>query len=319
LPLPESQGGRPSLVGAREKLIEKVEALQPGGLTALLDDGEPRPGPSALIPPGLATEALRKAASVRSVVDELLSADDVRVRRGLARLRPAEPSIACAVLLLAHPDHHPQALKALRGVAGPAAGQLLDALLTPTMDFAVRRRIPRVLSAAPTQRVADGLLLGMADQRFEVRYECGRALASIASANVDIVVSHQALIQAVQREVQTEVLETAGAELEYDSPDEEPNALVDVLLRDRVDRSLEYIFMLLSVMLEREPLCRAFRALYHSDSKYRGTALEYLDTVLPTEVRDAVWPLLGQTSPLPPPRPAGEILAELALAEASAR
>jgi ATP/ADP translocase len=319
LPLPESQGGRQSLVGAREKLIEKVEALHAGGLSALLDDGEPRPGSSAPARPGLATEALRKAASVMSVVDELLSGDAVRVRQGLSRLRPTEPSIACAVLLLAHPELHPHALKALRGVAGAATGQLLDALLTSTMDFAVRRRIPRILSAAPTQRVADGLLLGIADQRFEVRYECGRALASVTSANVDIVVSRQALIEAVQREVQTEVLETAGAEVEYDSPDEEPNALVDVLLRDRVDRSLEYIFMLLSVLLEREPLHRAFRALYHPDSKYRGTALEYLDTVLPSEVRDAVWPLLGQTGPLPPPRPAREILAELALAEASAR
>jgi ATP:ADP antiporter, AAA family len=319
LPLPESQGGRQSLQGEREKLIEKVEALQPGGLTALLDDGEPHPGAAARASPGLATEALRKAASVSSVVAELLSGDDVRARQGLSRLRPTEPSIACAILLLAHPELHPHALKALRGVAGAATGQLLDALLTSTMDFAVRRRIPRILSAAPTQRVADGLLLGIADQRFEVRYECGRALASVTGANVDITVSREALIEAVQREVRTEVLESAGVELEYDSPDEEPNALVDVLLRDRVDRSLEYIFMLLSVLLEREPLSRAFRALYHSDTKYRGTALEYLDTVLPSEVRDAVWPLLGQTGPLPPPRPAREILAELALAEASAR
>lgn len=317
LPSPESRGGRQSLL-AREKLIEKVEALQPGGLSALLDEGV-SPDPAAPASPGLATEALRHKASVLAVATELLSGDAARVRRGLSRLRPTEPSVACAVLLLAHPELHPLASTALRGVAGSATGQLLDALLTPTMDFAVRRRIPRILSAAPTQRVADGLLLGIADQRFEVRYECGRALSSVTRANVEIVLSRQALIEAVQREVQTEVLETASAELEDDSPDEEPNALVDVLLRDRVDRSLEYIFTLLSVMLEREPLVRAFRALYHSDSKYRGTALEYLDTVLPTEVRDAVWPLLGQTGPLPPPRPAREILAELALAESSPR
>jgi ATP:ADP antiporter, AAA family len=318
LPAPESQRGRPSLGGAREKLIEKVEALQPGGLTALLDDaGHAEPAVPAS--PGLATEALRQPAAVLSVVEELLSGDDMRVRQGLSRLRPTEPSVACAILLLAHPQLHLHALKALRGVAGPATGQLLDALLTSTIDFAVRRRIPRILSSAPTQRAADGLLLGIADPRFEVRYECGRALSSVTSANLDIVVSRQMLIEAVQREVQTEVLETAGAELEYDSPEEEPNALVDVLLRDRVDRSLEYIFTLLSVMLEREPLRRAFRALYHSDSRYRGTALEYLDTVLPSEVRDAVWPLLGQTGPLPPPRPAREILAELALAEAAPR
>jgi hypothetical protein len=69
--------------------------------------------------------------------------------------------------------------------------------------------------------------------------------------------------------------------------------------------------------LEREPLRMAFRALYHEDTKYRGTALEYLDTVLPREVHDALWPLLGETGPLPARRAAQEILAELALASAT--
>lgn len=312
LSAPDSQS-RPA-GAARERLIEQVEALRPGGLTAILDE---RSGvaPAAPPSPGVAALALKQSDELLSAVQDLLSADETRARRALAQLQPAGPSLSCAVLLLGHAQLHSDALQALQGVAAAAVGQLTDALLTPEMDFAVRRRVPRVLAAAATQRAADGLLLGLADDRFEVRYECGRALSRIAAANRDVSVSRQVLIDAVLREVRTPVLETASAELEDDSVDQEPNALVDVLLRDRVDRSLEYIFLLLSVHLEREPLRMAFRALYHTDLKHRGTALEYLDAILPTEVRDAVWPLLGHNGPLPLLRPAREILEELALSQ----
>jgi hypothetical protein len=313
LPPPDSQAGQPAQA-AREQLIEKVEALRPGGLTALLDTESPA-AQTATLSPGLATLALQQPNALVSATQELLSSDPARVRRALTQLQPAAPSVACAVLLLSHPELHPHALRALRGVAATAVGQLTDALLAPKMDFAVRRRIPRVLSAAGSQRAADGLLLGLGDERFEVRYECGRALSHMTSAYPSLVVPRQALVDAILREVQMPVLDTASAELDEDTADEEPNSLVDVLLRDRVDRSLEYIVMLLSVHLEREPLRMAFRALYHADIKYRGTALEYLDTTLPAEVRDAVWPLLGHTAPLPPLRPAREILEELARAQ----
>jgi ATP:ADP antiporter, AAA family len=312
LPPPDSQAGQPAQA-AREQLIETVEALRPGGLAAILDTRSPA-ARTATQSAGLAALALQRPDALLSATQDLLSSDDTRVRRALSQLEPAGPSLSCAVLLLGHPQLHPHALRALRAVAVTAVGQLTDALLTPTMDFAVRRRVPRVLSAAASQRAADGLVLGLADERFEVRYECARALCSMTGANRDVLVARQALTDAILREVQMPALDAASAELEDDAADEEPNALVDVLLRDRVDRSLEYIVMLLSVHLEREPLRMAFRALYHADTKYRGTALEYLDTVLPTEVRDAVWPLLGDTGPLPPLRPAREILEELALA-----
>jgi AAA family ATP:ADP antiporter len=85
-------------------------------------------------------------------------------------------------------------------------------------------------------------------------------------------------------------------------------------LKDRIDRSLEHVFTILSVHLEREPLRMAFRALHTDDKRHRGTALEYLQTILPSELRDAVWPMLGEHEPLPEPRSAQEILDDLARA-----
>ncbi|MDB5218139.1 MAG: putative rane protein [Myxococcaceae bacterium] len=295
---PLDDAARPTVeLRAREKIIEHVEKAVAGQAN------------------GPAFDVLQKPRDVMTDVAELLSGDEARARRALAELSGATAS-SCAILLLAHKTLHVDAVTALRRVAPTITGQLLDALLDPTMDFVVRRRIPRVLSACLSQRAADGLLLGIADERFEVRYQCGRALLRITDASSDIVISRERVIAAVQRELEVgkKVLETVAKE-DYDdeiNPDEQ-TSLMEMLARDRVDRSLEHVFTILSLHLEREPLRMAFRALHHEDTHHRGTALEYLETILPAEVREGIWPYLGATAPRRA-RPANEILAELAAA-----
>jgi ATP/ADP translocase len=297
---PVDEAARPTVeLRAREKIIERVE------------EANAAPGNAP------ARDALRQPRDVVKEVADLLSGDEARSRSALAELSGATAA-SCAILLLAHKTLNADALASLRRTAPVITGQLLDALLDPSMDFVVRRRIPRVLSACVSQRAADGLLLGIADERFEVRYQCGRALLRLTDASADIVISRDRVIEAVQRELEVgkKVLETVASE-DYDdeiNPDEQ-TSLMDLLARDRVDRSLEHVFTILSLHLEREPLRMAFRALHHEDVHHRGTALEYLETVLPAEVRDGIWPYLGATAPLRA-RPANEILAELAAAAA---
>ena len=106
--------------------------------------------------------------------------------------------------------------------------------------------------------------------------------------------------------------EAPAPELDDDASEvDEPKPLVRLLVQDRVGRSLEHVFTILALHLEREPLRMAYEGLHHANARYRGTALEYLETILPSEIRDTVWPLLGSTEPLPAPRPAREILADL--------
>jgi hypothetical protein len=56
---------------------------------------------------------------------------------------------------------------------------------------------------------------------------------------------------------------------------------------------LEHVFLVLSLALDKEPIDLAFRALQGRDRTLRGTALEYLDHVLPPAIRAALWPVLG--------------------------
>jgi AAA family ATP:ADP antiporter len=301
----------------REELIERVEELKAGGLSALVD-GNRTSSDGADAAPARAVEGLTNPDLLATARD-LLSADAERVKRALGRLQTHGPSIACAILLLAHPDHYETALEALRGHAPRITGQLLDALLDTSMDFVVRRRIPRALQTCSTQRAADGLLLGIADERFEVRYECARALVKVTDENPQIVIAEAKVVEAIQREIDSaeRIAEGSAPQLDDELELDDAQALVDGLMRDRTSRSLEHMFTILSLVLEREPLRMAFRALHHQDDKHRGTALEYLDMVLPAEIRPLIWPYLGEAAPLPTARAVGDLLAELSRTEDS--
>ncbi|HET9156730.1 MAG TPA: hypothetical protein VFN91_08695, partial [Myxococcaceae bacterium] len=93
---------------------------------------------------------------------------------------------------------------------------------------------------------------------------------------------------------------------------------VDRYLRDRANRSLEHVFTLLSLTLPKQPLVVAFRGLHTGDEGLRGTALEYLEVVLPESVRVSLWPFLEEgRGPRPPARPRAEILTALMESNAS--
>lgn len=287
----------------RENLIQRVELLRPRHDIA-------EPGQASR--PAL--DALRDPMAVLDGPDLL----DGEVESTVLTLKAITPATArpispFLIFLLAHKRLHVEALETLRRTAPMMTGQLIDALLDPSMDFVVRRRIPYALAACTTQRAADGLMLGLGDERFEVRYACGRALMTLSEASPGIVISRQKIVQAILIEVDLEAPGATLPEFEADPSDiEEASALVDDLLaRDRVDRTLEHVFTILGLHLEREPMRMAYRALRHPDVRHRGTALEYLQTILPHDLRDAVWPLVGALAPLPAARSAREILADL--------
>ncbi|HUS32984.1 MAG TPA: hypothetical protein VMZ53_30990 [Kofleriaceae bacterium] len=293
----------------REALIQRVELLRPRH-----DPSAQKPGDIVERPDG-AGPAWNALRDPQALLDgrHLLAGDVAAITRELREL-PLEtttPLTGFLILLLAHKQLHAPALQALCRAAPVATGQLIDALLDPAMDFVVRRRIPRALASCASQRAADGLLLGLADERFEVRYACGRALIEISDANPGVVISRQKIVQAILIEVDRKAPGIAAPQFEADDIEEASAAVDDVLARDRVDRTLEHVFTVLGLHLEREPMRMAYRALRHPDVRHRGTALEYLQTILPKDLRDAVWPLVGALAPLPAARTAREILADL--------
>ncbi len=304
----------PSMVPPeREKLVERLEQLQPGGLRVLLDPN--RPGSDGAAPQ---SSPFGPAQVHRlGLASDLLSQDPVRARQALAQLEPRDPGVACTIALLAQRDLYQSASSALAKIAPRITGQLIDALLDPTTSFAIRRRLPRVLRSCVNQRCVEGLLLGLTDERFEVRYECGRALFSVTHVAPELAISRDKAVAAIRHEVNLSGHLLTDETDETDETDDDQLAddqtsLVEGLKQDRMNRSLEHVFNILCLHLDREPLRIALRALHVEDPKFRGTALEYLSTVLPEEVRELVWPFLGAERPLLVSRTAKDLLLELA-------
>jgi hypothetical protein len=183
--------------------------------------------------------------------------------------------------------------------------ELGDVLVDPSVDVRVRRRIPALLAADPSTRAIDVLTVCLTDRRFEVRYRCGRALARLLIGSPGLTVDPGIVFDAVRREATLgrHVWDSQRLLDRLEKTDED--SFVDEFLRDRAGRSLEHTFTLLSLVLPREPLQIAFRGLHAGDVKLRGTALEYLESVLPADVREPLWPYLeperrGSAAPRPP-------------------
>jgi hypothetical protein len=87
--------------------------------------------------------------------------------------------------------------------------------------------------------------------------------------------------------------------------------VIDEFIRNRATRSLAHVFTLLSLVLPAEPLQIALRGLYVDDQNLRGTALEYLESVLPPVVREPLWPFLEDRRGARSSRGRDDIVADL--------
>jgi AAA family ATP:ADP antiporter len=244
----------------------------------------------------------------------LRSRDRDRALRVLQSDEPLPASLVPHVIpLLAWDPVANEAVVALKRVAEERVGELIDALIDPNQDFAIRRRLARVFSICVSQRAADGVMLGLEDMRFEVRFQSARSLAAILEKNPRIRIDQSFIFEIVRRETAVGRPVWESQRLLHQLEDrEEKDFFVDEFVKDRANRSLAHVFTLLSLVLPKEPLQIAFRGLHTDDRTLRGTALEYLEGVLPPSIRDRLWPYLEdqRTSPKPS-RPREAILEDL--------
>jgi hypothetical protein len=221
-----------------------------------------------------------------------LGVAEARVVRQALMDGPLTPALMeRAIGLLAWDEVAQAAIQALRNVARSETARLVSSLLDPKEDFAIRRRLVLVLAECPTPEAFEGLLRSLDDRRFEVRYRAGRALHHLLSQLPDLVVDRERVLAAVLNEVAVERGLWEGRQL-IDAADDGWVPLGADLLRDRANRSLEHVFTLLALILPREPLRLAYHGLHTDDRHLRGTALEYLESVLPERVREKLWRFL---------------------------
>ncbi len=238
-------------------------------------------------------ESVRYDDEVLESLRVLRSGDVALVRAELHRMPPLDAVQAAQVIrLLAWDQVAADARKVLTTARHRLVGLLVDHLTDPDEDFAVRRRLPRILAYSDNPRAVVGLLLGLQDARFEVRFHCGRALDAVKQRNPETSIPSEAVYAILERELSASrsiweshrLLDRREAGEQYEFLDEH--------LRERANQSMEHVFSLLALVLARDPLKIAFQALHTDDRMLRGLAREYLDTLLPDTVKEKFWTLI---------------------------
>ncbi|MDB4957954.1 MAG: hypothetical protein JWO36_5523 [Myxococcales bacterium] len=277
--------------------------------------GKPQPRQVARLP-----TAPQSVDSLIRNITTLRSGDLAAVRQLLAT--PVTIELAPHVLLLVgRDDQAGVALAALGKIARKCTGMLVDALLDPERDITVRRRVPAVLVQGEPTLAAWGLWRGLADASFEVRYRCGVALSRLGATGKLPQITPEEVYELVRRELLVDkqvwqshrLLDDLVAATELEGKGEEG-------ILHHAGSGLEHVFTMLGLVLPPEPLRIALHAVQTDDPTLRGTALEYLESILPADVRAQLWPLLqgeseskpaAAATPSSPAQPAPETTAQI--------
>jgi AAA family ATP:ADP antiporter len=249
----------------RERLLLEINALRNQVQQGV---SPPLPASPSSVPPAPAAKPADPEHSrrARAAVGDLLSGEPERLRRALEN--PDPELTAFVIPLLGRDDVGALAMQALSGLGARIVGQLADALHDCQRHSpSVRRRLVRVIATTQSAWSAAALGAALEDPDFDVRRQVVRGLEDIAAHGVDVPVDRQSALSAAVRELA---------------------AREDVSNADRIEHTLR----LLGLAFDREAFRLARSALDGTDLKLRGTALEYLDNVLPGAIKSTLFALI---------------------------
>jgi hypothetical protein len=208
-------------------------------------------------------EPVARPAPERELLAALAAGDSKRVNAALLA-GPLDVDLASlAVRCLENDETTEAAVVALRSVAARIPGQLVDVLLDPSRSLKLRRRIPRVLRTSTHPRAVRGLSDALTDPEPELRQRSALALRELVKKSPELQPPRRVVLEAAEYE-----------------------------LEQARDQGFEQVVTLLGLVVDADALGLALRALASGDEKLRGTALEYLEHVIPEPIRTGIWPYL---------------------------
>jgi AAA family ATP:ADP antiporter len=245
---------------------------------------------------------------------ELRSSDPRRVKEALRAMGMLDPILVPQVIRLLGSDSVCRAAhSALARNTFRIAGQLADSLLDESLDYSVRRRIPRLLATCDAHRAWDGLFEGLNDPRFELRFRCSRGLESMLQRHPEFRPDPAVVYLIIERELGVSRSIWNGRQLALAAVEDDARPASDQLSQEGSSHSLAHVFALLGLVLPREAVRTAFRALHTDDRRLRALAVEYLGSSLPREIRDRLSERIDVPARSPAPRDSSSnMLARLA-------
>jgi hypothetical protein len=232
-----------------------------------------------------ATQGPAEASQAAQILDDvrvLVGSDVAAISALLQRPKLDARLAAFTVPHLANEQLAKATLTALRAMGPDVVGLLADVMLSTSQPLAVRRRVPHVLRALRGARVVSALTRALAADALEVRYRAALALREVTHGERDVAPDAKEIFALALKEVERGPLSREAS---------------------------DHVFALLALCITRGSLELVRQGLKADDRKLRGTALEYLESLLPEAVRG---PLVQALAQQPEPRQ-GELRSETQL------
>jgi AAA family ATP:ADP antiporter len=229
-------------------------------LRTLLDDEDVEVARAAIGAVG----ALRKRSMIGELIDRL-----------------AEPALTSTIA------------SALAPFGDRIVGTLRDAITDMEMRPEIRREIPKVLEEIGTPAAQAVLTESVLDRDVVLRYHTIAALNRLGQAHPDRATDRKLIETVLAAEIMGhyrsyQVLGTLSAELaDAASP-------VEHGLRESMEKETERIFRLLKLLYPQYDMHSAHVGLQSADPVVHDNAVEFMDSVLPPEVRALVIPLFDR-------------------------
>jgi ATP:ADP antiporter, AAA family len=191
---------------------------------------------------------------------------------------------------LSHRELGGEAAKALGEVGDTIVGALRDHLGDSSVAIEARREIPAILLKVGTPAAANVLMDNLMESDTALRFRIISALNKLCCLHPEIETDIQTLETVLAAEIlghyrSYQILDKLGAIGDGQDP-------VARALTESIQQELERIFRLLGLLYPRLDLHAAYLGLQSKSVSVHDNALEFLDNVLKSQLRDMLVPLL---------------------------
>jgi AAA family ATP:ADP antiporter len=283
--------GRSQNIDAAKLLLSKmVEATGPAGRRARLEAARLM----SILPDAFDRD-------LRALVDD----EDVDVAKtaiAAAGILKKRSLIGDLIDRLAEPALNQTVIEALATFGDRIVGTLRDYLTDAEMRPEIRREIPKVLEEIGTRSAQAVLIESVLDRDVLLRYHTIAALNRLGQAHPDRTTDRKLIETVLAAEIMGhyrsyQVLGTLGGAL-ASSADDSANP-VEHGLRESMEKETERIFRLLKLLFPQYDLHSAHVGLQSDDPVVHDNAVEFMDSVLPPEVRQILIPLFDRDVTVP--------------------
>jgi ATP:ADP antiporter, AAA family len=239
----------------------------------------------------------------RPILHEVLAAGELPVIRQVLRVLAHNPELAELDRLLVFLEDarlRADVRRVFVAAGRPALDRLVAALEDPRTPRNLRRHVPRTISRFGSEAAAAVLVSQLArESDASSEFKILRALGRMRAEHPDLVIQRAPMREYVRNAIADAARYATFADQLFLGGDHTSpvGALIGELLTEKRRLAIERAFRGLGILYPRAGLRSVHDALLHRDEARRGAAREIVESIVSSDLRDAVLAVVDDLSP----------------------